>query len=113
MPQIVLYRGDAILGKGLEAVLRPLPEFEMVASGKADAGLANRFYGLMNARKAGLEDTPVLFDPAPFYFAAPLNTPRDLLDAIDHHLSEMKSDPRSVYYASLKRWTSYQRGVTW
>lgn len=94
----------------LKITLIPVPDyktgFEMIANGKADAVVTNRFYGLMNARKFGLEDTPVMFDPAPFFFAAPLNAPRDLLDAIDRDLSAMKKDPRSAYYAALKRWTS-------
>jgi len=95
---------------GLETTLIPVPDyktgFEMVASGKADAGVTNRFYGLMHARKFGLEDTPVIFDPAPFFFAFPKDAPHDLLDAIDRNLSIMKKNPASVYYASLKRWTS-------
>lgn len=95
---------------GLKITLIPVPdyktEFTMIAAGKADAGLTNRFYGLMHARKAGLEDTPIMFDPAPFFFAAPRNASGQLLDAIDHHLSEMKKDPQSAYYAAMKRWTS-------
>ncbi len=95
---------------GLKIILLPVPdyktEFEMVSTGKADAGLTNRFYGLMYARKYGLEDTPIMFDPAPFFFAAPRNAPRSILEAIDRRLTELKQDHRSAYYASLKRWTS-------
>ena len=96
---------------GLKITLIPVPdykaEFEAIAAGKADAGLTNRLYGLMYARKAGLEDTPVMFDPAPYYFAAPKNASgQKLLDTIDRHLSEMKKDPQSAYYAAMKRWTS-------
>lgn len=95
---------------GLKITLIPVPdyktEFEMVAEGKVDAGVTNRFYGLMYARKFGLEDTPVMFDPAPFFFAAPKGDPKQLLGTIDSRLSELKKDPRSAYYASLKRWTS-------
>ncbi len=94
----------------LSITLMPVPdyktEFDMIAKGKADAGVTNRFYGLMYARKFGLEDTPVMFDPAPFFFAAPKNTSRQLLDAIDRRLADLKKDPHSAYYASLKRWTS-------
>lgn len=97
-------------GFALNITLIPVPdyktEFEMIASGKVDAGVTNRFYGLMYARKFGLEDTPVMFDPAPFFFAAPKNASRQLLDIIDHHLSTLKKNPQSIYYASLKRWTS-------
>jgi len=95
---------------GLKITLIPVPDyktgFKMIATGKADAGLTNRLYGLMHARKAGLEDTPVMFDPAPFYFAAPKNASGKLPEIIDHHLSEMKKNPHSAYYAAMKRWTS-------
>lgn len=95
---------------GLKITLIPVPdyktEFEMIAAGKADAGLTNRLYGLMNARKAGLEDTPIMFDPAPFFFVAPRNASGELLEAIDRHLLEMKKDPQSAYYLAMKRWTS-------
>ncbi len=88
-------------------------EFEMIASGKADAGLTNRFYGLMYARQFGLEDTPIMFDPAPFFFAAPRNASPQLLDIIDRHLAEQKKDPQSAYYATMKRWTSEEVHFKW
>jgi PAS domain S-box-containing protein len=95
---------------GLRITLVPVPdyktEFEMIAAGKVDAGVTNRFYGLMYARKFRLEDTPIMFDPAPFFFAAHRSASRELLDSIDRRLSELKSDPHSAYYASLRRWTS-------
>ena len=94
----------------LKINLIPVPDyktgFEMIARGKADAGVTNRFYGLMYARKFGLEDTPVMFDPAPFFFAAHKNASRQLLDIIDRHLSGLKKDPQSAYYAAMKQWTS-------
>ncbi|ABB33006.1 integral membrane sensor signal transduction histidine kinase [Geobacter metallireducens RCH3] len=95
---------------GLKITLIPVPdyktEFDMLANGKIDAAVTNRFYGLRHARESGLEDTPIMFDPAPFFFAAPRDASRHLLDAIDRHLAELKKDPRSAYYASLNRWTS-------
>ena len=95
---------------GLKIILIPVPnyktEFEMIARGKVDAGVTNRFYGLMHARKFGFEDTPVMFDPAPFFFAAQKNDPKHLLNAIDRHIAVLKKDTHSVYYASLERWTS-------
>ncbi len=95
---------------GLKIKLIPVPdyktEFEMIAAGKADAGLTNRFYGLMHARKAGLEDTPIMFDPASLFFAAPKDASGQLLVTIDQHLAEMKKNPHSVYYLTMKKWTS-------
>jgi PAS domain S-box-containing protein len=94
----------------LKIHLIPVPDyktgFQMIADGKADAGVTNRFYGLMNGRKYGLEDTPVMFDPAQFFFAAPEGRNQPLLDAIDRNLALLKKDPKSAYYASLERWTS-------
>lgn len=82
--------------------------FAMVAKGEADAAITNRFYGLMHAKKAGLEDTAVIFNPSDLFFAGPKNQSGQLLAAIDAHLGNLKSDAQSVYYESLKRWTSEQ-----
>lgn len=84
-------------------------ELEMIAAGQVDAGVTNRYYGLMFARKAGLEDTPIMFDPAPYLFAATKDAPEEtlrLLQIIDSHLSALKNDPRSAYYVIMRRWTS-------
>lgn len=97
-------------GFGLEAVLIPLPDyretFELVARGEADAAVTNRFYGLMHAQKFGLEDTAIMFQPSNLFFAAPRGKSEDLLSAIDVYLDSMKTDPQSLYYQSLNRWTS-------
>ncbi|WP_243373673.1 transporter substrate-binding domain-containing protein [Geotalea sp. SG265] len=94
----------------LKITLIPVPDyktgFQMIADGRADAGVTNRFYGLMNGRKYGLEDTPVMFDPAPFFFAAHKGLNQPLLDAIDRDLAALKKDPKSAYYASMGRWTT-------
>jgi PAS domain S-box-containing protein len=80
--------------------------FEIVAKGEADAAITNRFYGIMHAKKFGLENTAVVFEPSDLFFAATKKDPKHLLDAIDRHLLELKKDPQSIYYTSLKRWTS-------
>ncbi|MBN1866777.1 PAS domain S-box protein [Candidatus Sumerlaeota bacterium] len=78
----------------------------MVARNEADAVLTNRFYGLMHAKKFGLEDTAIIFQPTSLYFAARKDDPKKLLDAVDKHLRILKKDTRSPYYRSIKRWTS-------
>lgn len=99
-----------IAGYGLKIELVSLPDykttFETVAKGNADAVITNHYYGLMHFRKFGLEDTAVLFNPSSLYFAAPKNTNQDLLGAIDSYLLDLKKNPQSIYYKSLKRWTS-------
>lgn len=97
-------------GFGLNVTFVAMPDyqtmFDSVARGGADAAITNRFYGLLHAKKAGLEDTSVVFDPAELFFAAPKWNSRKLLNTIDRDLIDLKNNPDSVYYRSLKRWTS-------
>jgi signal transduction histidine kinase len=97
-------------GFGLNSFLISVPDyktmFEIVAKGEADAAITNRFYGMRHAKKFGLEDTAVVFEPSDLFFAAPMNDPGHLLNAIDSHMSVLKKDHQSVYYSSMKRWTS-------
>lgn len=80
--------------------------FETVARGEADAAIVNHFYGALHARKFGLEDTAVVFSPSALYFASPKGANEQLLSAIDANLSKLKKDTHSIYYQSLKHWTT-------
>ena len=95
---------------GLKMVIIAVPDYQhafaIVTRGEADAVVANNFYGSQHARKAGLEETAVVFNPSALYFASPRGVNEPLLQTIDAHLLEMKKDPKSIYYNSLKRWTS-------
>ena len=99
-----------VAGFGINATLISLSDyqtaFEQVAKGEADAVITNRFYGLMHAKKFRLENTAVIFNPSDLFFAAPEGTYEKLLNAIDAHLIGLKKDTQSIYYQSLKRWTS-------
>jgi len=95
---------------GLKMTIMTVPNyqqaFEMVARGGADAVVSNNFYGNLNARRYGLDDSAVIFNPSALFFAAPKGRNDQLLQAIDTHLLKMKEDPQSIYYQSLKRWTA-------
>jgi len=80
--------------------------FDQVARHEVDAAVTNRFHGLVHAKRFGLEDTAVIFHPTNLFFAAPKNASQRLLESIDRHLSDLKKEPQSVYYVSLKRWVS-------
>ncbi len=80
--------------------------FAMVAINEADAAITNSFFGMLHTGKYGLEDTAVVFSPSKLLFAAPKNSPQHLLATIDRHLLEMKQNSESIYYVSLKKWTS-------
>jgi PAS domain S-box-containing protein len=97
-------------GFGLDINLIKVPDYQTmfaaVANGEADAAVTNRFYGMMHAARLGLENTAVIFDPSDLFYAAPLKGSKELSDAIDRHLAGLKNNSQSVYYTSLKRWTS-------
>lgn len=97
-------------GFGLDIILTAVPDyktmFETVARGDADAAITNRFYGMMHAGKYRMENTAVVFEPSDLFFAAPQKDPKRLLEAIDRHISGLKENQQSVYYKSLKRWSS-------
>lgn len=102
----------AVTGFDLEVTLVPLPDysaaFAAAAAGDVDAVITNRFYGAALGRDSQFEETAVIFHPTRLYFAAPKGGQPALLEAIDRHLISMKGDPDSVYYRSLRRWTSEQ-----
>lgn len=58
-------------GFGLNVTLIPMEDykqsFEMVAAGKADAAITNKFYGNMHSKKYRLEDTAVVFEPSDLF----------------------------------------------
>jgi PAS domain S-box-containing protein len=80
--------------------------FEIVANGEADAAITNHFYGTLHARKYGLVDTAIVFEPSALFFATTKGTHKQLLNTIDNYMRDMKKDPQSMYYRTLKRWTS-------
>ncbi len=77
---------------------------ELVAEGKADAGLVSRLYGLEHEREYRTRRTPVLCCPVELRFAAPRGRNSELLEVLDRHLAEMKDDPNSAYYRAMNRW---------
>jgi len=97
-------------GFGFDITIISLPDyqtiFERVAGGEADAAITNRFYGARHARQYGLEDTAIIFNPTQLFFAAPRGSSEKLLNAVDAHLAWLKKDSQSIYYQTLKRWTS-------
>lgn len=106
--------GQASVGFGLEVDLVPYSEYALafaaVAQGDADAVIANRFYGAAHAREYNVEDTAIIFSPTRLFFAAPAQGRSALLDAIDRHLEDFKKDSGSIYYQSLRHWTSEELG---
>ena len=93
---------------GVAAELVPVESFtagfELTGARLADAVVANRFFGDLNAARYQLELTAVVFQPAQLYFATPKQRNPDLLLAIDRHLQEWQAQPGSPYSQALQRW---------
>jgi len=81
-------------------------------AGRADAGLLNRLGGNVYARREGLVDSPVVFNPIGLHFALPRGGRRNevLMPAIDRRIREMRADPESAYHRSFARWFETGQG---
>jgi len=80
--------------------------FRSLEQGSVDAVVSNRFYGAMHARQYNIEDTAIIFNPTRLFFAAPASGNAKMLNSIDKHLILFKKDSSSIYYRSLRKWTS-------
>lgn len=102
--------GRLVEGFDIEVETVPFPDyasaFSSVREGLVDAVITNRFYGATHIGGSGLEDTAVIFSPTRLFFAGSKQLDARLLEAIDKELTAMKKDPDSVYFRSLKKWTS-------
>ena len=78
--------------------------FDMIDWGEVDAGVANRFFSLLNEQSFKVKATPIIFSPVSVQVAAPKGKSADILAAFDRHLEGMKKDRNSVYHRSLQRW---------
>jgi len=78
--------------------------FRLIQEGKADAGIANRFFGMYNLQNYNLKKTPIIFSPTPLHFAFPNNDKYDdIIQKIDKHLVELKNEQNSIYYKLIEQ----------
>lgn len=78
--------------------------FELVASGEADAGVANNLQGNVLAFEYALRGTPIVFSPLRILFAVRKGANGNLIAAIDGYLAWWKQDGESPYHAAMSRW---------
>ena len=78
--------------------------FEMAADGRADATVANNFYGDIDAPAHHLDKTPILFQAIRLFFATGPQGEADLLATIDDYLGPWEADSDSPYYRILDDW---------
>jgi diguanylate cyclase (GGDEF)-like protein/PAS domain S-box-containing protein len=80
--------------------------FEALASGRVDAGVANRDFGNRMQSEFGVAPTPILFQPAELRYAFPRGATRTpaLASAFDRQLRSLKADPGSALFALQGQW---------
>jgi len=78
--------------------------FVAVNDGRADAAIANRFFGDYFFASYGLTKTPVVFQPVNLYFATGRGRNADLLRVIDDTVVSQRRTPNSPYYTMLSKW---------
>ena len=77
--------------------------FDSVRAGRADVAVANNYFGRRVASSYGLAETPVVFNPASLYFAAPRQARMHELARIDGWLSRWRDQEDSVYFRAMSR----------
>ncbi len=88
----------------IEAVDSPFV-FEMVTTGKADAGVVNNTFGAPNHRDFGLISTGIVFNPFDIFFAVKKGEDEQLLKVLDQYLRSWTHQPNSIYNTSRLRWS--------
>lgn len=76
----------------------------LVEQGKADAGVVNRIFSIVNRSQYDVIATPIIFNPVEVRYASPKTSNRELLNTIDRHLKEQKHNPQSTYYKAINFW---------
>ncbi|MDQ1268586.1 MAG: hypothetical protein QG560_1229 [Campylobacterota bacterium] len=73
--------------------------------GDSDAVLVNRHYGELHENMFNLMHTNILVNPAALKFAfSNFDDSQAVIDKIDMHLKDLKSDKESIYYKSNEKW---------
>ncbi|WP_159015629.1 EAL domain-containing protein [Cognatiluteimonas profundi] len=84
-------------------LVNSFPEgFQATRDGRTDAVVSNAFFGAGQARRYGLVETPIMFEPVSLYFATAKGRNPELLARIDHYLTRWRQDPDSVYFAAIR-----------
>ncbi|MDX1656228.1 MAG: EAL domain-containing protein [Candidatus Competibacteraceae bacterium] len=75
-----------------------------IAEGRAEVAVLNRVFGALNADRAGLVDTGIIFNPIEIRYIGSPALAIPLLDTLDRYLARYKHQPDSVYHRSLEHW---------
>ena len=83
---------------------------DLIAEGKADAVVINRFAGMKYAVNSQFNPSAIIFNPIRIHYAVPEGKNQKIQSTIDTHLASLKSDEGSIYYRSLDKWFGVTSG---
>ena len=86
--------------------------FKALENKTLDVVAVNNTYAFsMQQNQSIFHKTAIVFNPFSAYFAIPRKAGRQiLLDKIDIHVKDLKSDPSSIYYAFERKWFGLAKG---
>ncbi len=79
----------------------------LLHEGEVDVGVFARSYAAHNDLSLTFKATPIEIYPAPLHCATTAGKNREIIETIDVHLGEFKSDNQSIYYELEDKWLSY------
>ncbi|WP_426548133.1 ATP-binding protein [Dapis sp. BLCC M126] len=85
-------------------VLTESKVFELVESGKVDAGVVNSTFGYLQEENYQVERSSIVFHPTQSTFATPEGKHDDIRQTIDTYLKQWKQDRQSIYYEAYNHW---------
>lgn len=100
---------DTLAAFGVETELVPVDTldeaFVKAGAGDVQAAAANHFFGDAQAVRYNLVGSSVVFQPSRLYVVTARGHAPDLLASLDEQLSRWRSDPESVYFQTLRKWS--------
>jgi ABC-type amino acid transport substrate-binding protein/CheY-like chemotaxis protein len=85
--------------------------FRLIEQEAVNAGILPRLFGALNENRFDVKKTTTIIRPSELRFAAPKNSKRMILAALDDHLRELKADRNSLYFQSISKWLGQKETV--
>ena len=77
--------------------------FASVGNGRADVAVANNFFGSRNARRYGLTESTLVFNPTTMFYVVPRGQHAAVRVAIDHWMHRWQGKEGSIYFSAMAR----------
>ncbi len=83
--------------------------FKAIQNKWVDAGAADRFYGILHRKEYAVVDSPIIFSPVEFRYAAARNRHPLIVQTVNYHIGLLKNNPDSIYYQLVDKMAGTSR----